>query len=71
MNGVETMANPVLLTWNATYGALETQMQLWRLVVNAFCDWLKPPSSESLIHLVRLRSRRQNQIAVIFVNGYF
>jgi len=40
MNGVETMANPVLLTWNATYGALETQMQLWRLVVSAFGDCL-------------------------------
>ena len=72
MNGVETMANPVLLRWNATswacwkhtHAALALDCQRLRRL-------LKPSSSESSIHLFRLRLRRQKQIAVTFVNRYF
>jgi hypothetical protein len=71
MNGVETTANPVLLRWNATSGRVGNTHAALALDCQRLQRLLKPSSSESSIHLVRLRLRRQKQIAVIFVNGYF
>jgi hypothetical protein len=71
MNGVETMSNPVLLRRNATSGRVGDTHAALALDCQPLRRLLKPSSSESSIHLVRVRLRRQKQIAVVFVNGYF